>query len=81
MPPARTIEELIRGMEFRSRARGRLIADKGIAEGKALGMLQAADEVEKLLKANGGDFSHFHDLHAWITATREAVAMSAAEQR
>lgn len=79
MPPVRTLKEVIAGMEFRSRARGNLIADMARTEGVTLGLLQAADEIEKLL----GDYDptiHFTaHAAAWVRATREAAAMSAHE--
>lgn len=80
MPPVRTMDELINGMEFRSRARGRLIRDTARAEGKTLGMLQAADEIEQLLKNEGEHPDFAAIMRTWVRATREAAAMSATEK-
>jgi len=76
----RTAEELINGMRFDSRARGRLIADTARAEGKVLGMLDAAGEIAQLLENEGdsGDFAAI--MRTWVKATREAAAMSAHEE-
>lgn len=76
MPPARTIEDLIHGMEFRSRARGKLIADRARAEGVTQGLLQAADEIEKLLGDHDPTIHFTAHAAAWVRATREAAAMS-----
>lgn len=78
MPPVRTLKEVIAGMEFRSRARGNLIADMARTEGVTLGLLQAADEIERLITASSNGEEFFPDvMTAWIRATREAAAMSA----
>lgn len=79
MPPVRTLDELINGMEFRSRARGRLIADTARAEGRTLGMLAAADEIAQLLDNEGEHPDFAAIMRTWVLATREAAAMSAAE--
>lgn len=79
MPPARTLDKLISGMEFRSRARGRLIADTARVEGVTLGLLQAADEIEKLLGEYDPTVHFTAHAAAWVRATREAAVISAAD--
>lgn len=74
------MDELINGMEFRSRARGRLIRDTARAEGKTLGMLQAADEIETILDNGTWTEETIFTVRSWVRATREAAAMSATEK-
>lgn len=75
MPRARSSAEIIEKMDPRQQMRGRTLAEFATREG----MLQAADEVEKLIFAEDDPAETVEIIRVWVRVTREEAALAAAE--